>query len=75
MIKTKIKYYRNLRGLTQKQLSIKCNIAQSHVSRLENNVESPTLRVLENIASVLNVCVYELIESNCNNCKYIKKED
>ena len=69
MINTKIKIYRIKKRLTQRELGIKCNLSQSHISALENNLESPTLHTLELIAKALNVCVFELIEHDCSiNC-------
>lgn len=66
MINTKIKIYRIKKGLTQKQLAIKCNLSQSHISALENNLESPTIKTLESISKALNICIFELLEHKCS---------
>ena len=76
MINTKIKIYRIKKRLTQRELGIKCNLSQSHISALENNLESPTLHTLEIIAKALNVCVFELMDHKCDvNCIKIKTKD
>ena len=75
MINTKIKIYRKIKNLTQRQLAIKCNLTQGYISLLENNLESPTLRTLEIIAKALDICILELIEFNCTiNCAKLKNK-
>ena len=66
MIHTKIKIYRLQNKLTQKELALKCNLSQSHISELEHNLKSPTVKTLESIANALNVCIFDLLEYKCN---------
>ena len=71
-----IKDYRKSRKMTQKELANKSNIDQSYISRLENNsqnLKSPTLTVIFDIAAALNVCPHMLIRydySCIKNCCY-----
>jgi transcriptional regulator with XRE-family HTH domain len=74
-----IKYYRTLQNMTQKELAFKSRLNQSYISQLEENsknAKSPTLRVIFNISSALNVCPHLLVryhfecEHNCfKSCK------
>lgn len=57
----KIKYYRNLRGLTQKQLGEKCGLSEPAIRNYELGNRTPSPQQLEKIAAALNVTVTELI--------------
>ena len=54
-IGAKVKYYRELRGLTQKQLAEVTGIAQADISRFENGTGNPSLRTLERLADGLGM--------------------
>lgn len=68
-----IKEFRELRGMTQGELAIRCNINQSYISQLENNhpkAKSPTLKSMFKIAVALGICPHVLTKYNipfCNN--------
>ena len=57
----KIKYYRNLRGLTQKQLGEMCGLSEPAIRNYELGNRTPSPQQLEKIAAALNVTVTELI--------------
>ncbi len=56
-----IKYYRNLRGLTQKQLGEKCGLSEPAIRNYELGNRTPSPQQLEKIAAALNATVTELI--------------
>lgn len=75
MFKLKIKKYRLLKGMTQKELSKKSNINQTYISRLEQyeRHRSPTLHTVELLAEALEVCPKRLLECNCKVCRRRKR--
>ncbi len=50
-----IKNLRQKKGLKQNEFAEKCNLSQSYLSLIEKDKKEPTLSVLKQIASVLNV--------------------
>ncbi|MCQ2525511.1 MAG: helix-turn-helix domain-containing protein [Lachnospiraceae bacterium] len=60
----KIAYYRKQKGLTQLELAEAINISRTYISNIEapkSNV-NPTLEVILNIATTLDVPVYKLFD-------------
>lgn len=55
-----IKYFRKLRGLTQKQLGDKCDMADSAIRRYENGGSTPKDENLNRIAQALGVSAFQL---------------
>lgn len=65
--------------MTQNELAIKANITQPYISDLEKGCvreKSPTLRVIEYIATALKICPFLLLScgKHCNSCKYFKSK-
>ena len=56
-ISQKIKEARREGSMTQEQLSEKTGIPQSHISRLEGGIHSPSHKTLQKIADALNIDV------------------
>lgn len=56
----KVKSLREEREWTQVQLAEKSGLPQSHISRIENGVHSPTRMTLEKLARALNVDIGQL---------------
>lgn len=48
------------RGIAQEALAVDALIDRTYVSRLERNLENPTVAVLERLAAALNVQLTEL---------------
>lgn len=48
------------RGLAQEALAVDAGIDRTYVSRLERNLENPTVAVLERLAKALGVEIVEL---------------
>ena len=71
--KLKLKDYRLLRNLTQKQLAKLSGVSQEYISALEkkDSFKSPTLKTLAAIAAALKICPLNLIECSC---KYPKDD-
>ena len=46
MLQRKIKFYRKLLGITQKQLAIKFKVSESYISMLEKGSRTATTRLL-----------------------------
>lgn len=52
----KLKYYREFKGISQKELARKIQTSQSYISEIEKNIKSPTIRMLYHICEVLEIC-------------------
>jgi transcriptional regulator with XRE-family HTH domain len=50
-----IRFYRNLRGLTQTALARKVQVAPAYISQIEANQRVPSLKVTRRIAAVLGI--------------------
>lgn len=61
-IKIIIREERLKKRLTQKELSRLSGISQSHISDIENDVKSPTIRTIEKIASALKINPLDLLK-------------
>ncbi|KOC47742.1 hypothetical protein ADU86_03860 [Clostridium botulinum] len=64
MYKIKFMLYekRILANITQANLAEKCNISQSYISRLERNLKSPNLKIIENLSNALEINPLELFK-------------
>lgn len=59
MIGERIRYFRKLQGLTQEQLSQGiCSV--SHLSKIENGYENPSIYIIEDLCKKLNISSEEL---------------
>lgn len=66
--KLKIKKYRELKKLTQRELALKIEMSQSFLSEIECEKYDVKLSLLYRIAEGLNVCVKDLLVCNCKKC-------
>lgn len=57
----RIKEFRKIRGLTQKQLAEKLGVTTITIQNYENNRREPNIETLNKIADVLNVTINDLI--------------
>ncbi|SHK66705.1 helix-turn-helix domain-containing protein [Paramaledivibacter caminithermalis] len=62
MLGDKIKEYRSIKGLTQKQLAVKINKSPTLITKIETNNANPSLQTLECIARALEVPLINLLE-------------
>ena len=58
----KIKYYRNLRDLTQESLSEKISCTENYLSLIENGHKNISLKMVHKIAEALNVSAAKLFD-------------
>lgn len=68
----KLKYYRELIGLSQEELAEKIQTSQGYISEIEKNIKSPTIRMLYHISEALQVCPRLLLPCIIE-CKYTNK--
>ena len=61
-IGTRLLQIRNQKGLSQRQLSQRCGLASSYLSRIENRRLEPRPKTLRRIAEALSVTVSDLFE-------------
>jgi transcriptional regulator with XRE-family HTH domain len=61
-IGTRLLQLRNQKGLSQRQLSQRCGLASSYLSRIENRRLEPRPKTLRRIAAALGVPISELFE-------------
>lgn len=72
MIGKILKYIRNEKGISQKELAKILNIAQTTLSGYETNYSNPTYEIIEKIAKI---CDYEIIFKNKKNNKEITSKN
>ncbi|MED4971387.1 helix-turn-helix domain-containing protein [Parageobacillus toebii] len=60
----KIKQLRQIKGMSQMELSAAASVSQSLISDIENGRVSPTLRVLHKLADALGVPINELLKEH-----------
>ena len=63
-LKFKLKELRKFKGMSQKRLANLSNLSQSHISELEKNKQSPTLRTVEKVADALKTYPEDLLEKS-----------
>ena len=63
-LKFKLKEVRKFKGMSQKRLAYLSNLSQSHISELEKNKQSPTLRTVEKVADALKTYPEDLLEKS-----------
>lgn len=60
ILRTNIRKYRKLKGLTQLQLAIKCQLSVDHISGIERGKFNPSVKTIFTIADILDVEPYRL---------------
>ena len=60
LVARNIRRNRVARGLSQEALAVDAEIDRTYVSRLERNLENPTVAVLERLARALNCKIVDL---------------
>ena len=54
---------RHNRKLSQKQLADQCDVTQQFIQQIEKGTNNPSVKVLQKIASALDVSLDELVEN------------
>lgn len=62
IIKSNIRYYRNLARMTQEQLAEKSRVSWSYLSAIESGSKYPSLKFVMKIAAALEVDLYRLFQ-------------
>lgn len=57
-----VKTYREARGISQNDLAKRAQISQGTLSRIESNIQKPSMRSLIRIAKFLDISIDELIQ-------------
>ena len=70
----KVKYYRKIRNLSQKQLSEMINVSESQLKKYENGITKITVDMLYEISNVLDVPIYNFLLTPSDNIVDIFKE-
>jgi len=65
--KFKLEAVRKLKCMSQKRLAYLSNLSQSHISELERDKQSPTLKTVENLAGALKIHPDNLLEVDKNH--------
>lgn len=55
-----IRYYRNLKNMSQEALALSAQITPAYVGLIERGLKSPTVNTLQKISSVLGISLAEL---------------
>lgn len=71
MYKLKIRKFRRLKKITQKNLASKIGISQNFLSEIENGKYDMKLSLLYKIGEGLGVCPKDLLE--CRKCRICKR--
>ncbi|AEG16019.1 helix-turn-helix domain protein [Desulfofundulus kuznetsovii DSM 6115] len=62
MLKHQLRYLRNKKGLSQKELAVLTGLHQSQVSKIESGNRKVTAEELQKLAAALGVTVAELLD-------------
>jgi len=79
-LNNRIKEYRKPMDLSQHRLGKKIGISRISINKIETGKTVPTLKIANDIANALGVCIYEIFdldgtgEYRCDNCDCIIKD-
>lgn len=60
----RLRYLRELRNLTQKQLAVQANISQATIAHIEKSTKDPSVETLRKLAEALDIHVAILFSTN-----------
>lgn len=63
----RIKYYREVKGIKQEELSIMADIPLGTLQKYEIDNRHPKQDVIEKISRALNISVYDLVDLKCDS--------
>lgn len=61
-MKNRIEEYRNPLGLSQHRLGKKVGVSRISINKIETGKTVPSLRLANDIANALEVCIYEIFD-------------
>lgn len=59
-----VRYYRELRGISQEQLAFEADLHRTYVSGVERGIRNPTVLIVAKLADALGVEPSKLLELN-----------
>jgi transcriptional regulator with XRE-family HTH domain len=71
---TRLKQFRELKGLSQGQIEKRTGLPRCYLSRVENGHTVPTLKTLEKFACALEVALYQLFYEGDKPLKSVKTQ-
>ena len=71
----RIRYFRELRGLSQKQLAARIGVSNSRLSNWEQGLNRPDADTLRVLCTVLQVSANELLDIQQPNSSYSEEEE
>ncbi len=60
ILRLNMKHYRNIAGITQKELAERCEISRFYIAEIETERKAPSLKTVIKIANALEVTVATL---------------
>lgn len=60
----RIRYYRNIRKMSQEALALSAELNPAFIGHLERGLKSPTVSTLEKVTKALNITMEELFAEN-----------
>lgn len=73
-IGAKIRYFRELRGLNQKELASRIGVSNSRISNWEQGINRPDADILVLLCQALEVSADELLDMNVSNMQLTSDE-
>ena len=74
-IGTRVKRFREAKGISQDDLAIRLDVAQSTISSIESDKSIPNSMLLRNIAKELEIDINQLFDDKFTNYNQIEKND
>ena len=71
---TRIRYFRELRGFSQKELSERINVSSSRISNWEQGLNRPDADIIVLLCEALEVSADELLDMNIENMRLTAEE-
>jgi transcriptional regulator with XRE-family HTH domain len=71
---TRLKQFRELKGLSQDQIEKRTGLPRCYLSRVENGHTVPTLKTLEKFARALEMALYQLFYEGDKPLKSVKTQ-
>ena len=74
-IGTRVKRFREAKGISQDDLALRLDVAQSTISSIESDKSIPNSMLLRNIAKELEIDMNQLFDDKFTNYNQIEKND
>lgn len=71
----KLKYYRNLREMTQEEVAKKMNLSRQAISKWENGLTEPDIMSILQLCTILNITLDELLREDLYFVQKLAKKE